>query len=377
VARGGAHHLRQHGAAGRARAHRRCAATRARRGRRPLRQDDDLGVLLQRHLDRPGVRRHRQPARPRPDRRRFVGWSGGAGRRVRRPGRTRWGRRWLHPHPRGVLRRGRVQAHLRAGAARAVGRGVEDVDRDGAAGPHRRRRRAPARRPGGLRPGRPALAAPGTDRGPPAAPHRRQRGPRLRPRRRRRAAGLPRRRRRPRRRGRRGRSRRAGDRVVRRHVGDDRQAGGPLVEPHARGAAVARGAGLPRLRRDDHRRRLRPGPVPPRADPRRVRRPVRPHRCRCAVHPDRGVRRFRRRPALPRADRRRPGHRAVARLGALPLRRQPHRAPACTVPIGTGAHGLPVGGQLLGPRLADRTVLRIAELLQNTLDPPTAPPTRG
>ena len=51
--------------------------------------------------------------------------------------------------------------------------------------------------------------------------------------------------------------------------------------------------------------------------------------------------------------------------------------PACTVPIGTGAHGLPVGGQLLGPRLADRTVLRIAELLQNTLDPPTAPPTRG
>ena len=45
--------------------------------------------------------------------------------------------------------------------------------------------------------------------------------------------------------------------------------------------------------------------------------------------------------------------------------------PAATVPIGTGALGLPVGGQLLGPRLADRTVLRLAELLQNALTSPT------
>jgi Asp-tRNA(Asn)/Glu-tRNA(Gln) amidotransferase A subunit family amidase len=43
--------------------------------------------------------------------------------------------------------------------------------------------------------------------------------------------------------------------------------------------------------------------------------------------------------------------------------------PACTVPIGTGALGLPVGGQLLGPRLADRSVLHIAGLLQNALTP--------
>ena len=51
--------------------------------------------------------------------------------------------------------------------------------------------------------------------------------------------------------------------------------------------------------------------------------------------------------------------------------------PACTVPIGTGGAGLPVGGQLLGPRLADRTVLRIAELLRTRSTRSTAPPNRG
>jgi Asp-tRNA(Asn)/Glu-tRNA(Gln) amidotransferase A subunit family amidase len=41
--------------------------------------------------------------------------------------------------------------------------------------------------------------------------------------------------------------------------------------------------------------------------------------------------------------------------------------PACTVPIGTGAAGLPVGGQILGPRLTDRTVLRVAAALETAL----------
>jgi aspartyl-tRNA(Asn)/glutamyl-tRNA(Gln) amidotransferase subunit A len=41
--------------------------------------------------------------------------------------------------------------------------------------------------------------------------------------------------------------------------------------------------------------------------------------------------------------------------------------PACSVPIGTGALGLPVGGQLLGPRRMDRTVLRVATLLQDAV----------
>ncbi|MFC5995872.1 amidase [Pseudonocardia hispaniensis] len=42
--------------------------------------------------------------------------------------------------------------------------------------------------------------------------------------------------------------------------------------------------------------------------------------------------------------------------------------PACTVPIGTGEGGLPVGGQLLGPRCSDRHLLRIAGLLSDALD---------
>ncbi len=47
--------------------------------------------------------------------------------------------------------------------------------------------------------------------------------------------------------------------------------------------------------------------------------------------------------------------------------------PACTVPIGTGAgSGLPVGGQLLGPRLSDRRLLRAAATLTHALSLPTA-----
>ena len=218
--------------------------------------------------------------------------------------------------------------------------------------------------------------------GRPAAAGRGQRGPRLRRRGRRRAAGLRARRRRPRRRRRRGRPRRAGDRSVRRDLGDHRHRGGPLVEATeyeqppsccrtrcagylAFGETVTADAYVrAQFEREQH--------------PRRVRRLVRPHRRRCAVHPDRGLRRVRQRPALPRADRRRPGRPSRGGTGrpcsTTPTSSGCPRAPCRSAPE---RHGLPVGGQLLGPRLADRTVLRIAELLQNTLDPPTAPPTRG
>lgn len=47
--------------------------------------------------------------------------------------------------------------------------------------------------------------------------------------------------------------------------------------------------------------------------------------------------------------------------------------PACSVPIGR-ADGLPIGGQIVGPRLADRGVLRVAALLESALPHPT--PTR-
>ena len=46
--------------------------------------------------------------------------------------------------------------------------------------------------------------------------------------------------------------------------------------------------------------------------------------------------------------------------------------PACTVPIGTDPAGLPVGGQLLGPRLSDRRLLRVAATLSDALSLPTA-----
>jgi Asp-tRNA(Asn)/Glu-tRNA(Gln) amidotransferase A subunit family amidase len=38
--------------------------------------------------------------------------------------------------------------------------------------------------------------------------------------------------------------------------------------------------------------------------------------------------------------------------------------PAACVPIGTGRDGLPVAAQVLGPRWADETVLRVAALLE-------------
>ena len=44
--------------------------------------------------------------------------------------------------------------------------------------------------------------------------------------------------------------------------------------------------------------------------------------------------------------------------------------PACTVPIGTDPAGLPIGGQLLGPRLSDRRLLRLAGAPQPRLESP-------
>jgi Asp-tRNA(Asn)/Glu-tRNA(Gln) amidotransferase A subunit family amidase len=46
--------------------------------------------------------------------------------------------------------------------------------------------------------------------------------------------------------------------------------------------------------------------------------------------------------------------------------------PACSVPIGTDPTGLPIGGQLLGPRLSDRRLLRAAALLSQAVSLPTA-----
>ena len=46
--------------------------------------------------------------------------------------------------------------------------------------------------------------------------------------------------------------------------------------------------------------------------------------------------------------------------------------PACSVPIGSDPAGLPIGGQLLGPRLSDRRLLGLAGLLSNALSLPTA-----
>ena len=40
--------------------------------------------------------------------------------------------------------------------------------------------------------------------------------------------------------------------------------------------------------------------------------------------------------------------------------------PAASVPIGTGRDGLPVGMQIIGPRWADATVLRVAAATQVT-----------
>jgi aspartyl-tRNA(Asn)/glutamyl-tRNA(Gln) amidotransferase subunit A len=41
--------------------------------------------------------------------------------------------------------------------------------------------------------------------------------------------------------------------------------------------------------------------------------------------------------------------------------------PAASVPVGTTGDGLPVGLQIVGRRLADATVLRVAHLLEQTL----------
>ncbi|MDQ8707196.1 amidase [Streptomyces sp. LHD-70] len=49
------------------------------------------------------------------------------------------------------------------------------------------------------------------------------------------------------------------------------------------------------------------------------------------------------------------------------------RLPAATVPVGRTASGLPLSVQVVGPYLADRTVLAVAEQLSHLLPGPTAP----
>ena len=48
--------------------------------------------------------------------------------------------------------------------------------------------------------------------------------------------------------------------------------------------------------------------------------------------------------------------------------------PATAIPIGQSAHGLPIGVQILGPWLEDRTPLRLAELIEREFGGFVPPP---
>ena len=84
-----------------------------RRRRRDLRDHDDAGVLPDRRHRVEAARADAQPLEPRPDARRVVGRRGGGARGGRRAARAGRRRRRVDPHPRRLLRAGRVQAELR------------------------------------------------------------------------------------------------------------------------------------------------------------------------------------------------------------------------------------------------------------------------
>jgi amidase len=48
--------------------------------------------------------------------------------------------------------------------------------------------------------------------------------------------------------------------------------------------------------------------------------------------------------------------------------------PATAVPVGRTAHGLPVGAQIVGPYLEDRTTLAVARVIEELLGGFVAPP---
>ena len=71
------------------------------------------------------------------------------------------------------------------------------------------------------------------------------------------------------------------------------------------------------------------------------------------------------------------------RIGGVPASHRGHavftplfnhaRTPALTLPCGAGAHGLPLGLQVIGPRLADHAVLQAAAWMEQALGPAARP----
>jgi Asp-tRNA(Asn)/Glu-tRNA(Gln) amidotransferase A subunit family amidase len=52
-------------------------------------------------------------------------------------------------------------------------------------------------------------------------------------------------------------------------------------------------------------------------------------------------------------------------------------APSLVVPIAQGAHGLPIGAQLIAPRFRDERLLAIGAAIADVVEPLTAPPLGG
>jgi hypothetical protein len=131
---------------------------------------------------------------------------------------------------------------------------------------------------------------------------------------------------------------RAAARIAKRHRPD-------RARPHA--AGDRRGRGLP-LRR-------RPRPLRRRAL----------HRVRLPADTDHGLRLMAGRTGLSPGDREPRGRSARARGFHAPL--QPALVPGISVPCGTGRDGLPVGLQIVAPRLHDRPLLAMAQGAESAL----------
>ena len=313
-------------------------------------------------------RAHRQPVEPGTHLRRLV-----RRRRCRRGGRrraavARWRRRRLDPHPRRVLWRRRVQAHVRPGSARAVHSRLEDAGRNGAVGSVGRRRAAHADHRRRLR--SPRSAQPPVDRArrptarAAATPRSRIRGSRISPRSTTTCAG------------------RSGPRLQRLSaagvdvITDNPRLGSSVAIWSAIAVAEARVSEADELA--GHRAelgeaalafilageqistmRVHPGAVRPGTHPPGLRRSVRTDRRSRAAHPDTGLR------GLP-ARKPAPGRTSAGSRSSYPdLDWGPFLydanlagMPACALPMGLGDDGLPVSLQVTGPRCSRRAGAR-------------------
>ena len=166
-----------------------------RRRRRDLRDHDDAGVLPDRRHRVEAARADAQPLGPWPDARRVVGRRGSCACSGRRAARAGWRRRRVDPHPRRLLRTGRVQAELRRRPPGALYARLALAGLTGSAGALRRRRAADAAGDRGPRPPRPQLDPPAGARRAGARPDGRAAGrlrdARVRAGRRRRAGRVP------------------------------------------------------------------------------------------------------------------------------------------------------------------------------------------